>query len=50
VLEDEGGEGAALARLAAKLSELEPERRAAVDRLLEAIEALLEPPALDDSL
>jgi GAF domain-containing protein len=50
VLEDEGGEGAALARLAAKLSELEPERREAVDRLLEAIEALLEPPAFDDSL
>jgi GAF domain-containing protein len=50
VLEDEGGEGAALARLAAKLSELEPERREAVDRLLEAVEALLEPPAFDDSL
>jgi len=50
VLEDEGGEGAALARLAAKISELEPERREAVDRLLEAVEALLEPPAFDDSL
>ena len=50
VLEDEGGEGAALARLAARLGELEPERREAVDRLLEAVEALLEPPALDDSL
>src|SRR5881392_3393773 len=44
VLEDEGGEGAALARLAAKLSELGPERRETVDRLLEAVEALLEPP------
>ena len=50
VLEDEGGEGAALARLAARLSGLEPDRREAVDRLLEAIEALLEPPAFDDSL
>src|SRR5213592_3680620 len=50
VLEDEGGEGAALARLAARLYGLEPDRREAVDRLLEAIEALLEPPAFDDSL
>src|SRR5436190_8332 len=50
VLEDEGGEGEALARLAAKLADLEPERREAVDRLLEAIETLLEPPAYDDSL
>src|SRR5438477_503842 len=50
VLEDEGGEGAALAHLAAKLAELEPERRETVDRLLEAVEALLEPPDYDDSL
>src|SRR2546429_9801876 len=36
VLEDEGGEGAALARLAARLGEPQPERRATVAPLLEA--------------
>ena len=41
VLEDEGGEAAAVARFVAKLGEASPERREAVVRLLEAIEALL---------
>jgi GAF domain-containing protein len=41
VLEDEGGEAAAVARFVAKLGEASPERREAVMRLLESIEALL---------
>jgi GAF domain-containing protein len=41
VLEDEGGEAAAVARFVAKLGEASPERREAVLRLLESIEALL---------
>ena len=41
VLEEEGGEAAALARFAAYLGEVEPEQRAAAQKLLEAIEALL---------
>jgi GAF domain-containing protein len=54
VLEQEDGQAAALARLAARLSEAEPEQREATQRLLEAIEAFLAaggpPPLLDDSL
>jgi GAF domain-containing protein len=50
VLQDEGDESAAFARLAAKLAEAEPERRATVEQLLAAVEKLLEPPELDDSL
>ena len=41
VLEDEGGEAAAVARFVAKLGEASPERREAVLKLLESIEALL---------
>jgi GAF domain-containing protein len=41
VLEDEGGEAAALARFAAYLGEVEPEQREAAQKLLEALEALL---------
>jgi GAF domain-containing protein len=41
VLEEEGGEAAALARFAAYLGDVEPEQRAAAQKLLEAIEALL---------
>jgi GAF domain-containing protein len=41
VLEDEGGEAAAVARFVAKLGEASPEHREAVLRLLESIEALL---------
>ena len=41
VLEDEGGEAAAVARFVSKLGEASPERREAVLRLLESIEALL---------
>jgi GAF domain-containing protein len=41
VLEDEGGEAAAVARFVSKLGEASPERREAVMRLLESIEALL---------
>ena len=41
VLEDEGGEAAAVARFVAKLGEASPERREAVVKLLESIEALL---------
>jgi GAF domain-containing protein len=41
VLEEEGGEAAALAHFAAYLGEVEPEQRAAAQKLLEAIEALL---------
>jgi GAF domain-containing protein len=43
VLEEEGGEAAALARFAARLAEAEPERREAAQRLLEALEVLLRP-------
>ena len=53
VLEDEDGQAAALARLAARLAEAEPEQREAAQRLLEAIEAFLAAggaPSLDDSL
>jgi len=41
VLEDEGGEAAAVARFVAKIGETSPERREAVLKLLESIEALL---------
>jgi GAF domain-containing protein len=41
VLEQEDGEAAALARLAARLSDAEPEQRAAAQQLLEALEAFL---------
>jgi GAF domain-containing protein len=41
VLEDEGGEAAAVARFVSKLGEASPERREAVLHLLESIEALL---------
>jgi GAF domain-containing protein len=41
VLEDEGGDAAAVARFVAKFGEASPERREAVLRLLESIEALL---------
>ena len=53
VLEQEDGQAAALARLAARLAEAEPEQREAAQRLLEAIEAFLAAggrPTLDDSL
>jgi GAF domain-containing protein len=41
VLEDEGGEAAAVARFVAKLGEASSERREAILKLLESIEALL---------
>jgi GAF domain-containing protein len=41
VLEEEDGQAAALARLAARLSEAEPEQREAAQRLLEALDAFL---------
>jgi GAF domain-containing protein len=53
VLEQEDGQAAALARLAGRLAEAEPEQREAAQRLLEAIEAFLAAggrPMLDDSL
>ncbi|HKD32484.1 MAG TPA: GAF domain-containing protein [Gaiellaceae bacterium] len=54
VLEQEDGQAAALARLAARLGEAEPEQREAAQRLLEAIEAFLAAGSggqlLDDSL
>jgi GAF domain-containing protein len=53
VLEQEDGQAAALARLAGRLAEAEPEQREAAQRLLEAIEAFLAAggrPTLDDSL
>ena len=53
VLEEEDGQAAALARLAARLADAEPEQREAAQRLLESLEAFLaagEAPALDDSL
>jgi len=50
VLEDEGGEAAAVAGFVAKLSEASPERREAVLRLLAVIEELLPSPgSLDES-
>jgi GAF domain-containing protein len=51
VLEDEGGEAAAVARFVAKLGEASPERREAVLKLLESIEGLLpaSSTALDES-
>jgi GAF domain-containing protein len=49
VLEDEGGEAAAVAGFVARLGEASPERREAVLRLLAAIEELLPGPgSLDD--
>ena len=48
VLEDEGGEGAALARFWARLEDSPPERRVAAQRLLEAVETLLAPARLED--
>jgi GAF domain-containing protein len=48
VLEDEGGEGAALARFWARLEDATPERRAAAQRLLEALETLLPASSFDD--
>jgi GAF domain-containing protein len=52
VLEEEDGQAAALARLAARLADAEPEQREAAQRLLEALEAFLgaSGPAVDDSL
>ena len=53
VLEEEDGQAAALARLAARLADAGPEQREAAQRLLESLEAFLaagEAPALDDSL
>jgi len=52
VLEEEDGQAAALARLAARLAEAEPEQREAAQRLLEALEAFLaaSDTSLDDSL
>jgi len=52
VLEEEDGQAAALARLAARLADAEPEQREAAQRLLEALEAFLDAsgPLLDDSL
>jgi GAF domain-containing protein len=53
VLEGEDGQAAALARLAGRLADAEPEQREAAQRLLEAIEAFLAAgvtPTLDDSL
>ena len=41
VLEEEPGEAGALARLSARLAEVPPERRDAVERLLEALDELL---------
>jgi len=52
VLEEQDGQAAALARLAARLAEAEPEQREAAQRLLEALEAFLgaSDTPLDDSL
>jgi GAF domain-containing protein len=54
VLEEQDGQAAALARLAARLVEAEPEQREAAQRLLEALEAFLGASSgssyLDDSL
>ena len=50
VLEQEGGEGAALARFWARLAEAPPGRREAAQRLLEALEALLPATGFEDEL
>jgi len=53
VLEEQDGQAAALARLASRLAEAEPEQREAAQRLLEALEAFLDASgtmSLDDSL
>jgi GAF domain-containing protein len=51
VLEEQDGQAAALARLAARLVEAEPEQREAAQRLLEAIDAFLAAgDSLDESL
>ena len=52
VLEEQDGQAAALARLAERLAEAEPEQREAAQRLLEALEAFLgaSDTPLDDSL
>jgi GAF domain-containing protein len=51
VLEEQDGQAAALARLAARLAEAEPEQREAAQRLLEAIETFLAAgTTFDDSL
>ena len=52
VLEEQDGQAAALARLAERLAEAEPEQREAAQRLLEALEAFLgaSDRPLDDSL
>jgi GAF domain-containing protein len=52
VLEEQDGQAAALARLAARLAEAEPEQREAAQRLLEAIDAFLAAgdTPLDDAL
>ena len=51
VLQEEDGQAAALARLAARLEEAEPERRLAAQRLLEALDDFLgASPSLDESL
>jgi GAF domain-containing protein len=52
VLEEQDGQAAALARLAGRLAEAEPEQREAAQRLLEALDAFLgsSTTSLDDSL
>jgi GAF domain-containing protein len=51
VLQEEDGQAAALARLAARLEEADPERRLAAQRLLEALDDFLGAgPSLDESL
>jgi GAF domain-containing protein len=51
VLEEQDGQAAALARLAARLAEAEPEQREAAQRLLEALDAFLGASAsVDESL
>jgi GAF domain-containing protein len=50
VLEDEGGEVAALARFSERLADAPPERREAALRLLDALEALLAPSTEDELL
>ena len=53
ILEEQDGQAAALARLAERLAEAEPEQREAAQRLLEALEAFLGASSalsLDDSL
>jgi GAF domain-containing protein len=52
VLEEQNGQAAALARLAGRLAEAEPEQREAAQRLLEALDAFLgsSTTSLDDSL